>query len=205
MEKRQRYFEEALSDFVHDAASGAAIRHLVDLGYSVEQMMQALSYPTPRERVRQTAYRYMLESGLIVADISFGEASYGAADENNTGCGGSFRTVRLQISDRKRMDQYLYGKIRENGEENVYLSCPFGIWRSQEGRGEQDCGWIRDRLPYLSKREQDYIMGIPWEGREMYHRLNDRMREIGRKLILHMEPGCRYYFIKTRETVEGVL
>ena len=54
MEGRQKYFDEALSDFVHDAASGGAIRHLVDLGYSLTQIMQALSYPTPRERVQKT-------------------------------------------------------------------------------------------------------------------------------------------------------
>ena len=39
-ENRPKYFEAALSDFVFDVAAGGAIRHLVDRGYSVEQMMK---------------------------------------------------------------------------------------------------------------------------------------------------------------------
>ena len=30
-----RYFQKALSDFTYDAASGGAIRHLTDTGYTV--------------------------------------------------------------------------------------------------------------------------------------------------------------------------
>ena len=87
MEGRQKYFDEALSDFVHDAASGGAIRHLVDLGYSLTQIMQALSYPTPRERVQKTVYRYMLESGMLLKMLPGLEE-------------GVFTLVSLQARDR---------------------------------------------------------------------------------------------------------
>lgn len=46
-EKPGKYFQDALSDFVYDAASGRAIRHLTDSGYTAAQIMQQLSYPTP--------------------------------------------------------------------------------------------------------------------------------------------------------------
>ncbi|MBO5095128.1 MAG: hypothetical protein J6C33_12375 [Lachnospiraceae bacterium] len=185
MEERQKYFEEALSDFVHDAASGGAIRHLVDLGYSVDQMMRALSYPTPRERVRKTAYRYMLESGLLVKELP---------DMGTDG--GRARLIRIDVSKQERLNDCLYRKISENGAENVYISCPFGMHGTAS---EQDAP-----LPYLNSRELEYIRGIPWENMLMYHRATDRMQEIGRKLLLHRQPECRYYFLKTGEILEGM-
>ncbi len=187
MEGRQKYFDEALSDFVHDAASGGAIRHLVDLGYSLTQIMQALSYPTPRERVQKTVYRYMLESGMLLKMLPGLEE-------------GVFTLVSLQARDRGRLFLYLQEKINQNGRENVYLSCPFGIMQ-EENSGKAAKELMRSRLSCLNKREQDYILGIPWENSVMYHRLNDRMREIGWKLIEQPELGCCYFFLKTKEMV----
>ncbi len=202
---RPTYFEEALSDFVYDAASGGAIRHLVDLGYSLEQILQALSYPAPREKVQKTLYRYMLESGLLrktLPDEDGKRSVWKKTAERVTQTEG-FRTVRLELSYRERVYRYLYEKIEENGEENVYLSCPFGMLFRQEGERITDSERLREKLPCLNRREQDYLIGIPWENMVMYHRLNDRMREIGRKLIFCPELGCGYYFMKTREAAVG--
>lgn len=186
MGERQKYFEEALSDFVYDAASGGAIRHLVDLGYSVDQMVRSLSYPTPRERVRKTAYRYMLESGLLVKELPGVRT-----DDIQT----EARLIRLDVSDQKRTNAFLHQKISENGAENVYISCPFGMYGpTWEQNGSLSC---------LNSRELEYIRGIPWENMIMYHRATDRMQEIGRKLFLHRQPECRYYFLKTGEIAEG--
>ena len=190
MEKRQKYFEEVLSDFVFDVAGGGAIRHLVDLGYSLDQMMQSLSYPAPRQKVQNSAYRYMLESGLLLRSLP--EMEKGCEGANSAGV----RVIRLKILDREKLYQYLFAKTEENGADQVYISCPFGMAR--------DVGGILRGLDCLNRREQAYIAGIPWENRMMYHRLNSRMREIGRKLILRPEIGCKYYFLRTGEIVEGV-
>jgi len=189
MEERARYFDEALSDFVHDVSSGAAIRHLVDLGYSVEQMMRALTYPTPRERVARTAYRYMLESGLLAGALPVTEGEMTAL---------GYRRVRFRPSETKRVRTYLYERVRENGEDQSYLSCPFGSWRQRDGEAG-----LRAALHFLNSREVEYIAGIPWEGRVMYHRLTARMQEIGEKLMLHPETGCCCFFLKTREIAES--
>ena len=69
MTEQPKYFEEALSNFVHDVASGGAIRHLVDSGYSVDQIKERLDYPTPRERVEKTVYKYMTESGILLSQL----------------------------------------------------------------------------------------------------------------------------------------
>ena len=43
----QEYFKNALSNFMFEAASGGAIRHLADLGYTVKQISKKLEFPTP--------------------------------------------------------------------------------------------------------------------------------------------------------------
>ncbi len=48
-----RYFNKALQDFTFDVACGAAIRHLVELGYAPEQIVDRLDYPVSVERVRK--------------------------------------------------------------------------------------------------------------------------------------------------------
>ena len=74
-EEKKKYFEEALSDFVHDVASGRAIRHLVNSGYTTDQIMRQLDFPTPRERVEQTVYRCMTENGTLLEALPVPEKS----------------------------------------------------------------------------------------------------------------------------------
>ena len=61
----QTYFQKALSDFVYDMASGGAIRHLADLGYTVRQIQEKLDFPTPYERIQRTVWKHLLDTGVI--------------------------------------------------------------------------------------------------------------------------------------------
>lgn len=156
MKERNHYFEEALSDFVHDVASGGAIRHLVDLGYSVDQIMENLTYPEKRERVQRSVIRYMIESRMIIYELPEGFETYNIPPG----------------SSAPRISEILYKKAEQYGQENCYISCPFGMGTEiPEG--------------ILSKRERDYIDGILWENRMAYHQLSPRMREIGTKMIFN--------------------
>ncbi|MBR4515435.1 MAG: hypothetical protein IKO61_11175 [Lachnospiraceae bacterium] len=60
-------FSAALSDFTHDVASGDAIRHLADHGYTVSQIAKRLDYPTPRERIIKTFTRYLTDKGILTS------------------------------------------------------------------------------------------------------------------------------------------
>ena len=64
---KQEYFKSALSDFTYEAASGGAIRHLTDLGYTVKQISDQLSFPTPYARVQKTVWQRLLETGVLLA------------------------------------------------------------------------------------------------------------------------------------------
>lgn len=173
------YFEAALSDFVFDVAAGGAIRHLVDSGYSVEQIMTQLSYPVPRAKVEKAVYRYMIESGILQSKLP---------DVN-----GERHIYFLHEKTREKIPKALVKCIEEYGEENSYMECPFGEWMKTDKKK------LEQIISCLSSREQEYILGIRWGENVMYHRLNGRMREIGMKLAVHTEQEWRFCFLAPKQ------
>lgn len=177
-ENRPGYFEAALSDFVFDVAAGGAIRHLVDRGYSVEQIMKELDYPVPRARVEKAVYRHMTESGMLLSTLP---------EETE-----KVRIFCLQEKEIKKFPEKLTTCIEESGEENSYMECPFGTWIKNDEKK------LHQVMACLTAREQEYILGIHWERNIMYHRLNSRMREIGMKLVRNTEESWKFYFREQR-------
>lgn len=173
--KKPRYFEEALADFVHDAASGGAIRHLVDSGFSTDQIMERLDFPTPRARVEKTVYRYMTETGILRAELPVPQES--------------LRRIVLTDADSARISALLWERLDRDGAEQAYLACPFGTAEVREGL---DC---------LTSREREYIRGVPWESRMMYHRLTGRMLEIGIQLAACCGERFPFYFLQSKEII----
>lgn len=177
--KEPGYFEEALSDFLHDAASGGAIRHLVDLGYTTDQIMERLDFPTPRARVERAVSRYMMETEILLEKLPQAEAEY--------------EPVLWKGKNEAELCAVLRKKLGENGEENSYVACPFGmIRRDREKR-------LEAMLSCLTGRERSYLLGIDWGQQVMYHRLNSRMMEIGIQLGIHGTVDMEFYFLKKKE------
>lgn len=175
MDGKESYFQAALSDFTFDVAAGGAIRHLTDRGYSVEQIMRELSYPVPRAKVEKAVYRHLLESRILLPELP--------ADD------GAVRIKRLPGEKTARFPEMLANAIAESGEENAYMECPFGAWIKKDGKR------LEQKLACLTGREREYLLGIHWEKDVMYHRLNDRMREIGLKLVRGTEEEWRFWFL----------
>lgn len=173
-EGRPQYFEAALSDFVFDVAAGGAIRHLVDRGYSVEQITKKLDYPVPRAKVEKAVYRHMTESGILLS---------GLPTETET-----LHIHFLQEQTKERLLEKLAKRLEESGEDNSYMECPFGAWKKKDEKKLQNV------LSCLTGREQEYILGVCWEQDIMYHRLTGRMQEIARKLVLNTEEIWRFCF-----------
>lgn len=179
MGENRDYFNQALSDFMFEVASGGSIRHLVDLGYSVDQIMERLAFPTPRERVENAVYRYMTETGMLLKELPVPAES--------------LRKAVLEASHPDRISAGFLRLIEQNGEENAYLCCRFGYLQKNDPKA------LEELLSGLNSREQEYIRGIRWQRNRMYHILNGRMREIAAKLVLKggMEAEC--VFLKTGE------
>lgn len=182
------YFEAALSDFMFDVAAGGAIRHLVDRGYSVEQIMNELDYPVPRSKVEKAVYRYLTEAGVLVSVLPI--------EENEKSI---MRMLELKKTERNQLTQQLHRCIEKNGIENSYIECPFGVWKKENAKK------LEDILACLSSRERDYLQGILWEPQIMYHQLTDRMQEISRKLAKPLqnpiEVEWKFYFLKSKEII----
>ena len=52
------YYKDALKDFTFDMACGAAIRHLMELGYSEEEMLSRLDFPISAEKLHEAVVKY---------------------------------------------------------------------------------------------------------------------------------------------------
>ena len=173
-----KYFQDALSDFVYDAASGRAIRHLVNAGLTTTQIMKELDYPTPFEKIQHTVTRYLKETGILLEELP-------AAPAN-------LHVIHLGDLPQDELFTFLAQHVTNNGEENSYVSCPFGI------TGKKTGSKTIQRLSMLTAREREYLDGIKWGNQIMYHRLNRRMLEIGIQLAWYVDELC-FYFFKSKE------
>ena len=177
--EKKGYFEAALSDFVFDVAAGGAIRHLVDRGHSIEQITKELDYPVPRAKVEKAVHRYMTETGMLISKLP-------PEDEKK-------HIHLLHEKDARKLHEKMTEYIEKFGVRNSYMECPFGKWM------KDDENKFKQVISCLTSREQEYILGIQWERSNMYHILNERMREIGIKLSMHSNEEWKFYFIESIE------
>ena len=154
----QTYFQKALSDFVYDMASGGAIRHLADLGYTVRQIQERLDFPTPYERIQKTVWKHLTDTGVIFPERAeqgkTGEKvdyvreydSYGRA---------SFRRVVVQEAASRPLEPCLL--------------CCFGILKYKDPERYEQV------LRALDPEQVEYIEGLPWGVERFFHRPDQRM------------------------------
>lgn len=186
----QEYFKKALADFMFDAASGGAIRHLADRGYTAEEILKKLDFPTPFDRIQKTIWQHFLDMGVIVTEepgLGKERETYEYVTEYDQYGRKSFRRVTTAVSggtavvwQEREFQQSRDGSFLsfftklcdENGEKSAYISCDFGL------RSRREPEKFQKDLQVLEERQRQYVLGIPWERRLVYHRLNRQMREI---------------------------
>ena len=188
-----RYFQEALANFTQEAANGCAIRHLADLGYTVKQIAERLDFPAPYEKVRQAVWEHLTVSGVILRQEPgsgghkeeaayvkeydrYGKATFRRVVKRDetlaVACWKTSSFLVGQKPDAQRFLAILRAKLEENGEEDSYASCDFGVTARADLPG-YEC-----LLGALDEKAQEYITGLPWEGRRVYHRLNVSMTAV---------------------------
>lgn len=154
-----KYFNRALSNFVQDMASGAAIRHLADQGYTVEQIRKHLSYPTTEEQIGKTVWAHYVDTGVIFLDEPPKEP------------------VIEKVTYVKEYGKYGAVHFRQKKElvdnpVKEYLPCEFGKLKYQN-----EALFLKN-LEKLSKSDRDYILGLPWPLKTVWHVADERMRRI---------------------------
>ncbi len=212
-EKAGEFFKKALSDFAFDVASGGAICHLADCGYTVSQIMKMLDFPTPKERVRQTVWEHLEDTGYLCLEEPCGgsrKETYGYVTEYDAYGRKSFRRVTLREKapgsvnwrERRFLEEadgrigvFLEERCAKDGEEYSYVSCDFGLVR------QRDSNRFQEGLLLLLEGQRDYVSELFLERRMVYHRLDQRMRDI----IARLYEGGWYhgtgYFIRSEEKI----
>lgn len=209
---KQEYFKRALSNFTYETASGGAIRHLTNIGYTVRQITENLSFPTSYERVQRTVWEHLINTGVILLEepgIRTVNESFTYVKEYNKYGTASFRRIAVQQAqpekicfreycykeeNKEKLGEYLLKKCTENEDEMAYISCHFGFY-------EDDWKNLEKLSALLDRGQVDYILGLPWEKKLCYHRLDKRMREIAVRLYSSGGYHECCYFLKTAEKV----
>lgn len=165
-------FRQALSDFTFEAASGGAIRHLADLGFTVKQIEERLDFPTPPARIRETVWKHLIDTGVICL-----EDPRSASSGTSGGPGG------VRINYVREYDSYGRPSFRRVAEadsgreaEGEYLVCEFGSLRYKDPQKYSQI------LSLLDAVQAEYIDGLPWPPGRVWHRTDDRMLEIFRRI-----------------------
>ena len=206
------YFKSALASFTHEAASGGAIRHLADLGYTVDQIVEKLTFPTPRERVRREVWERLVDTGTVLleepgsgkrqekADFVLEYDRYGRATfrretaRKESDAPVIWRERRFEDRDGP-LSSYLAARCAENDGDKSWCSCEFGFWSRQEPER------LRAAMESCDRRQREYVLGLVWEEDICYHRLDQRMREIVSRLYEGGHYRGALYFLKARERV----
>lgn len=216
------YFQNALSSFVMDAACGGAIRHLADIGYTLDQIVERLDYPAPRAKVQRIMMDYLYENRMLLKEEpsaklfaakevfvqeqdAFGRRSMRkiAIDPNSqrSMAGASDSEILLQEQNKTQAilwKESIYDPKRDGKlTELLHRKCE----QNGEGYSYVSCpfGELKNGLRCLNNRQRDYIQGIRWDQPVLYHRLNQRMLEIIVKLYGAGAYSGACFFVTGRE------
>ena len=205
------FFYDALHNFIFEEAGGGAVRHLADRGCTAKQILESLTFPLSYEKVREALTKHLLACGVLLRERpgtgkeqekaefvreydKFGKPSFRkialSNPENGAGAaGGAGKWKEMDFAEflslyQKRTDILkLPGQTeRREAEKNIYISCEFGADKGEE------------LLSALSKTEREYVEGILWTKKTMYHLLDRRMFEIAVKLREKGLPVGKVYF-----------
>lgn len=215
-DRENGFFRQALADFAWEAADGGAIRHLADRGYTVRQIGEMLDFPASYERVRKAVWEHFTDTGVILLQEpgsgrqrekavyvreydKYGKVSFRKVPGEEEDIVSEWKVETLRKGEKlspEKLAELLRTGIERNGAEASYVSCLFGL------PAGTDLSEYGNLLDVLTERQREYIEGLPWERRKVYHRLDPRMREI----LLRLYGTGRYhgecYFLKTGEKMD---
>lgn len=132
-------FNEALGNFINDFASGGAIRHLTDMGYTVDEIVERLDYPTPRGKVAEKVFNHYLDTGRICLERPEDEIE--------------------EVTFVKEYGQFGKSTLRKVVKKisidcDDYVACDYGKLIYQN-KIEQEIELLPDRL-------KKHILSLPW-------------------------------------------
>lgn len=155
--RNAKEFNNALGNFINDAAAGGAVRHLADLGYSISEISAELNYPVSKEKIARYMWEHFLNTGRISLEEpkeTYEKTSF--IKEQDAFGKVSFRRVVEKVDNSARK----------------YVICDYG--REIYKNSPEFIQWLNG----LEERDREYIKLMPWPLTPVYHELDDRMKRI---------------------------
>ena len=159
-------FDRALSNYVREFANGGAIRHFVELGYSVDEIKEALDFPMSIEEIASVVWGEYVASGVI------------CLNEEDI-----IRDYIVKIDYVKDYNKYGKTSLRkvttkEPTETRQYVDCDFGklIYKN----GSQFISGL-NKIAYASAKMIDKL---PWPLNTVYV---DAESRLGQAVIEYKE------------------
>lgn len=153
-----------MQNFTLDAASLGAVRHLADLGMTVEEIEESLSFPTPHSLVQKTVWEQLLDNGTILRQKPAGTETLRRAEfirEYDAYGKASFRRVIKEETVSRAPQEY--------------VPCRFGEYTPEDLQALLQKAGVADK-------DAAYVLGLPWEKGTLYHKKDDRICRILCKL-----------------------
>ena len=154
----QDIFQNALRNFMNDFASGDAVRHLADQGFTVTEITRKLSFPTKKELVAEMVWKHYLETGKIRL----------TAPET-----GTIKKVRY-VKDTGPYGKTSLRRVVEEvpAPEAEYVAVDFGR------KIYKDKAAFLNKLDGIAEEDREYILDLPWPLHVVWHVKDERMKRI---------------------------
>ncbi len=166
MQENPSAFDSALSNFTFGMANKDLICHMADEGYSVKQIKAATDYPVSLEKIAETVWEFYIETGMIRLNPpdKANEPRYDYVMDIGKYGKRSFRRVEIDTGIA----------LTENNTNRTasYVKLDIGIIKAHEP------ALYQKMLTALDSRKRDYIDGLPWPDKTVYHIDNLAIREI---------------------------
>lgn len=206
----QEYFKKALANFTYDTVSGDAIRHMADLGYNIKQIMDRLDFPTSYEKVRHTVWEHLKNTNVLLSEVpgskslqetisfvkeydKYGKPSFRRVIHSEPFSPIIWKEYYFYPKEHGSLSNYLTYKWEQNNTDCAYISCDFGLPNRFQSKS------FCKALDTLDEYQRNYILGLPWENKIFYHKLNRDMIEIASRLYAKGVYSGSCYFFKLEE------
>ncbi len=163
MDSNNQIFAKALGNFINDFACGDDIRHLADRGFTVAEIAKEIDYPMTEEKIAEIVWQHYVDMGKICL---------GKPEETDYIVKVTYEKVQGKYG-RMSMKKVV---TRIPVEKKEYVECDFGK------RMYKDKTRFLADLEVLDGKDREYILGLSWPLKTVYHEADERMRRIRRLL-----------------------
>lgn len=138
-------FHKTLGNFIHDFASGDAVRHLADNGLTVDEIVKRLDFPTPKTKVAEIVFQHYIDKGKITLTKPEGAIK-------------SVTYVKEQGEFGRVSMRQVVKTIETNPED--YVLCDFGKQMYKAGKISNPDS--------LTERAKRHLEALPWPLQEVW-------------------------------------